>query len=333
MDRLLVFNCSNDMALACGAGEYVPPKQIREMERAMAFVPRVIAGKEDVVVSMDDLDCRDGYRLLADSPLPCPWGWSLAMKNKFRRFGVPEKMLPSDESLDVLRQLSSREFAVEYGHLLYQDMPFALINGCVDYSMRKVSSRVDFDIMQKASGSDVILKSFWSSSGRGNRIVYKDKPENVGTVKFPCVADVFYDKVLDFAMEFEVGDNSADFLGLSVFEASREGRYEKNYVESQVSLAVRIADAFGGCRDDVLFMLDALRDCHLRVLGREVAGRYVGPVGIDMMVVRGGDGTCLFHPCVELNFRMNMGILALLVYERYGSSVESISLDTLKRLV
>jgi hypothetical protein len=25
------------------------------------------------------------------------------------------------------------------------------------------------------------------------------------------------------------------------------------------------------------------------------------------------------HPCLEINFRMNMGILALLLHERYGS--------------
>jgi hypothetical protein len=40
-------------------------------------------------------------------------------------------------------------------------------------------------------------------------------------------------------------------------------------------------------------------------------GQYQGIVGIDMMVVRGG----LIHPCVEINLRMNMGVVAMKLYE------------------
>jgi hypothetical protein len=42
---------------------------------------------------------------------------------------------------------------------------------------------------------------------------------------------------------------------------------------------------------------------------------YHGPVGIDML--KTADGR--IHPCIEINLRMNMGILALLLHERYGS--------------
>lgn len=333
MNRLLVFNCSNDMALACGVGEYVPPKQIRAMENEMAFVPKIIADVDDVVVSMEELDRRDGYKMLSTSPQPFPWGWSLAIKNKFRRFGVPESKLPSDEKLELLRQISSREFAVDYSLRLFSDMPLSIKSSCVENSMRTISSREEFEIMQRDLGTDIILKSFWSSSGRGNRIVYREKTENLNTVKFPCIADVFCDKVLDFAMEFEVKDSDVEYLGLSVFEASREGRYEKNYVESQDLLAKKIGDALEEESCDFLMKLQLLREAHISMLQQSVVGKYSGPIGIDMMIVKGTDGARLFHPCVELNFRMNMGILALLVYEKYGSKVKSISLETLKTLV
>jgi hypothetical protein len=38
-------------------------------------------------------------------------------------------------------------------------------------------------------------------------------------------------------------------------------------------------------------------------------------VGIDML--KTADGR--IHPCLEMNFRMNMGILAFLLHERYGA--------------
>ena len=46
-------------------------------------------------------------------------------------------------------------------------------------------------------------------------------------------------------------------------------------------------------------------------------GRYEGIVGIDMMVVRGG----LIHPCVEINLRMNMGVVAMKLYEKGVTSL------------
>lgn len=48
----------------------------------------------------------------------------------------------------------------------------------------------------------------------------------------------------------------------------------------------------------------------------ELLDHYVGPLGIDAMVVRPSDGpdnidSHLLHPCVELNLRNTMGHVAL----------------------
>ena len=43
-----------------------------------------------------------------------------------------------------------------------------------------------------------------------------------------------------------------------------------------------------------------------------LSGRYTGPFGVDMMVVRHADGAGhSIHPCVELNLRRTMGHVAL----------------------
>lgn len=43
---------------------------------------------------------------------------------------------------------------------------------------------------------------------------------------------------------------------------------------------------------------------------------YAGYLGVDMMICREGENF-LVHPCVEINLRMNMGVVARLFYDRY----------------
>ena len=80
------------MALAANVRQYVPPKRIQQMEAELADLARV----------------WEGTRFAG------PWGWSLATKQRYRLMGVPMGMLPSDEWLEEVRRLSSREFAWRY---------------------------------------------------------------------------------------------------------------------------------------------------------------------------------------------------------------------------
>ena len=116
------------------------------------------------------------------------------------------------------------------------------------------------------------------------------------------VAEPFYaDKVLDFAMEFRATDEGVEFLGYSVFEADDTGHYGGNYVEDQPSLVKRI-----DLSESLLQDLVAYHQQELRKLN------YRGPIGIDMMKLKDGR----IHPCVEINFRMTMGMLAILLYNK-----------------
>ena len=129
------------------------------------------------------------------------------------------------------------------------------------------------------------------------RRIQKTIQEQGGIVVEPFYAD----KELDFAMEFWVDGSSTRFLGYSVFSADEMGHYGGNYVESQDELLRRIS-----LPDE---LLQRLIDYHQRELSRL---SYRGPVGIDMM--RLSDG-CV-HPCVEINFRWTMGLLALALYNK-----------------
>lgn len=290
-----LFNPSNDMALAANLRQYTPPRPIRQME--------------------DDL--RDLARLWDEGP----WGWSLCTKQRYLRMGVPESHLPTDEWLVQHRRLSSREFGVEYYRRLSFDLtPAAGSAALLPCQARFVEGLEALEALRslrslrslgslRTLGTFLIFKAPWSSSGRGNILVQGEmddatrrRIEKIIQEQGGIVVEPFYaDKALDFAMEFWVDDRETRFLGYSVFSADEMGHYGGNYVESQPSLLRRI-----GLPGP---LLDSLIQYHCRRLS---SLPYRGPVGIDMM--RFHDGRV--HPCVEINFRMTMGLLALLLYNK-----------------
>lgn len=87
-----------------------------------------------------------------------PWGWDLSLKGELERIGLPEIMLPTDEVLDKVRAISSRQWAAEH---LQQDVVladnFALVKECV------------------MKWGKAVVKAPWSSSGRGVKYVSADE--------------------------------------------------------------------------------------------------------------------------------------------------------------
>lgn len=286
-----LFNCSNDMALAANVRQYLPPKRIQQMET----------------------DLADLVRIWESTRFAGPWGWSLATKQRYKQMGVEEELLPSDEWIEEVRQLSSREFACGYIRELLREFQDDRLLG-EGMAFCKDVSALNFQL--SIFNSPLIFKSPWSSSGRGvfvDRIT--DGKCQMSTLKRlqgflssqgGFVVDRLYeDKVLDFAMEFFVHeDHKVEFLGWSVFQTGENGSYGYNYVESQKELLRRI-----NTDETLLLQLIKYHKEHLAKIS------YHGPVGIDMLKTADGH----MHPCLEINFRMNMGILALLLSEQYGS--------------
>ncbi|MBQ9362951.1 MAG: hypothetical protein IJT97_05940, partial [Bacteroidaceae bacterium] len=231
-----------------------------------------------------------------------PWGWSLATKRRYLQMGVSAERLPSDEWIAEVRRLSSRQFACEYLHGLLCELDDGRLLG-KDMTFHTELGRTGVGA--------VIYKSPWSSSGRGVFTSVNLTEEQVRTrlqgflhTQGGYVSDRFYmDKTLDFAMEFWVHpDHRVEFLGYSVFHTEANGAYAYNLVDSQEQLCALI--------DVDRTLLTRLIDYHKSHLGQRP---YHGPVGIDMLKT-----PCALHPVVEINFRMNMGILALLLYKKYG---------------
>ena len=107
-------------------------------------------------------------------------------------------------------------------------------------------------------------------------------------------------------MEFESdGQGQVCYLGLSLFH-TENGAYTGNILaaeeEKQEMINRYISEN----------LLCKIRDKICAYLGALYKGRYTGPFGVDMMVVRGEDNdTFLLNPCVEINLRRTMGHVAL----------------------
>ena len=167
---LLIFNPSNDMALAADAQMYVPPRNVRQMEKDLELFPLAWAEDGDAVLGEEDGLGIEGKRDSIDFSqyVPKPWGWSKSLKHRLLRLGVLEENMPSDEQLDLWRRWSSREFAAKYIQRFLGSVE--QMNGkrtCdvfVGEDMRFCENVSD---MHFQKGQRMILKSPWSSSGRG----------------------------------------------------------------------------------------------------------------------------------------------------------------------
>lgn len=277
-----LFNPSNDLALAANTANYIPPRLVQAMEQDLQPITRY-------------WDCG-------------PWGWSLNTRRRYQNMGIAPDRLPSDEWLEQHRILSGRATDAAYIQALLQE----------DWGGRLVGHRMQildlagFETLQAHPEAEkkLIYKAPWSSSGKGNLpaingLLPDDERRVLNILRHDghILVDRFYDKAVDFALEFDIQPGGESrFLGYSIFQTAERGRYGGQRVASQDTILQEIGADRGLLRDLVNYHLS-----HLPLLG------YTGPMGIDMMRLTDGR----LHPVVELNLRRNMGILAIEVERRH----------------
>ena len=313
---LYIFNPENDMALADGKPGYTAPALIQQMRRELWWLPQWWAEEDDIVWNGEDrLTLEDGTKIV-------PWGWSAALCHQLKQAGVQEALLPSAEKLEHIRQLSHRQTAVALLKELQEQLP--LDGHIAGESMLCHSAEETEEAINKYG--EAMLKLPWSSSGRGLRQVNsKFKIQNskfsfsatdanwvrrILRQQGSIVVERFLHKISDFALEFWLdGNGGVEYRGLSLFYTNERGAYLGNWVAPEGQKLAWLAQ---------YIPLQYLQD--IRKWWEERLSRfdYEGPVGIDMMLAQ--EGIC---PCIEVNWRMTMGLVSCLVAEqgRYGRLV------------
>lgn len=334
--KLYLFNPDSDLALANGETNYMPPASARQMAVDLALLPAwyaepgsavwaasaynqaflrqmqerlplpVTLMTEPEVVSFGFLRASSG------AWLPSPWGWNPALRRRLQVLGVPIEYLPSADLLEAYRRLSHRNQAVELLPRLRMDEHFC---GEAFY----LTEPADWQCFVEGRGT-CLLKAPLSGSGKGLNwcrgtftSFISGWCARVAAVQGGVVGEPIYDKVEDFAMEFFVdGAAGVAFAGYSLFATGRGGAYEGSLLASDEEIEQRLSQ---------YVPLEAL--CALRVrlqaeLLSLLGNVYSGYLGVDMMICRFPAEVPAYriHPCVEINLRMNMGVVARLLYHR-----------------
>lgn len=133
-------------------------------------------------------------------------------------------------------------------------------------------------------------------------------------------------------MEFIVADGQCHFIGYSLFTTDTHGRYDSNLLLSDADIEARLSEYIPR---SVLHDVRCFVEGHtgLIVPAEWDTSRFPITFGIDMMIVnltgqqptadgqqsthpdgnsqlRTHNSQFKLHPCVEINLRMNMGIIA-----------------------
>ena len=323
--KLHIFNPEHDIALATNLSNFTAPHAGRRLRHDLGYLPAIWA--EDGYVLVEDIeDAQRGYsrlmhktfdrfvdkHMLAHLDIDSvePWGWDLALRSYLLRYGV--EAVPSEKEIDVIRDLSHRKHAVRLLGKL-QDIGTVGRSWCLD-SLYDVMG-ILFD------HKHLVLKAPWSSSGRGIRFVDDEIDQFLGnwvnkTIERQgnIIVEEFNNKVKDFGMEFESdGEGGVRYLGLSLFHA-QNGAYTGNILATEEEKMEMISRYLSSDR------LNALKEKICDCLGALYKGRYKGPFGVDLMIVRGDKNVnFLLNPCVEINLRRTMGHVALELSKHFSS--------------
>lgn len=290
--RILIFNPENDMALASGSAGYTPPANIRRYRQQNWTLPRKWAKDGDVVWDGVTSFAQLGITNFEDVEI-CPWGWSKAIVHELEQAGVPRRLMPTDVQLDALRCLSSRESTVAVQQELGLDCR-------VCHSVAEIVNAV------KSQGRS-IMKSPWSSSGKGlmttDNANWQGWASRILRLQGCVVVERMMECQRDFAMEFTLnGQGACHYCGLSLFQTDAYGHYLGNIVATESE------------KEQILYSLSPTIEAKIKEIRQfylqklpELAPWYNGPVGVDMLV----DAQGVINPCVEINWRMTMGMVAL----------------------
>ena len=314
---LFTFNPSHELALADNHAGFTPNAMVAMMDRQLFLLPLLFARQHDLIFDASSnvvYDTNgDVVSITGRKVIPFPWGWNRAIREKFRKVGVDEQMLPGDDVLQTVREMASRRFAAHYLCHFQSLADSSLPDIFVGHHMTFHQS---LDSLCRLDGP-MIFKQPWSTSGRGNFVTEtiddrtEEKLKGFLRTQGGFLSDRFYEKTLDFAMEFYVyTDGKVDFVGYSLFKASENGKYGGNLVADQHEIKEEIGNALHSTS-----LADELVTTHRQLLSKFLGKRYTGFVGVDMMAVK-MDGSICCHPCVEINLRMNMGLVAMQAYRR-----------------
>lgn len=328
---MYIFNPENDLALANFNHHFTAPASARKMRSDLALLPIWYAPDGVQVIAESELNNRFLSALKEVLPINSsiisfsqiaeypntevkPWGWNPALRKELVQSGISEQSLPSISYMELLRNYSGRQNAVRLlGELKALNPVF-----CGEsYLFTHIEQLLLY--LNNAKGNQV-LKMPYSGSGKGlvwlkGAITDKqtDWCRRVFKLQGGIVVEPVLNKVQDFAMEFEITELGIQFLGYSLFQSASSGAYVGSILLSDADIEDRLSK---------FVARNLLEELKVTLKSKliEYFPHYRGFLGVDMMICETYESAFQLQPCVEVNMRMNMGIVAHTIYKTFVDS-------------
>ena len=336
---IYLFNPTCEYAVANGSANWQPNRILQKMEFDMTLLPMFFAKKEDYIL-VDRIPSTEFTKSLLQFELDIPtfmlkkeafknqdfvnllknelrpWGWSPAVHKFFTPIkescSLEFQQSPVFNWENEHRDITSRKFALEILKHLQTTIKAEYILS-PDLTPVVCHNQNDIETAVK-KWEKLIIKAPWSSSGRGLQPFTKTPvhpkvwEKVLGIIKEQgfAIAEPFLNKVLDLAFLFELIKGKVKFSGISYFCTNNKGQYEGNYINGlPVNLENRTIEFTN-------FVVGELRQPLINAIEQSNLSKYYeGVFGIDLLIFKDKEGMLKINPCLEINVRHTMGMLAL----------------------
>ncbi len=324
--RLHYFNPENDILLAHAPGSRITMnRNVQALHEAGALLPIWYADPGDLVLASDaeewagrmnnifSLDVRTTDSIheangVGENCMGEPWGWSAQAARELSEAGATTI---DDERIRLIRETSHRRTSVLINNKLAESIHNIPYIPTIAQSMDDVGAALN-------RWGAVYVKMPWSSSGRGVMRIdglnahTRERIDGLNAHTRERIEGmirrqgcVMVERALtgrqDFSMLFRCREGRVVFQGYSVFENVGTA-YKGNLVAPQGHLLKHLIAQ--GADEQAL---DAIRERLEDILTDLVGAFYEGYMGVDMLLT----ADARIAPCLELNLRMTMGVVAL----------------------
>ena len=337
--KIFLFNPTCELAVLNASESYNPPEILRKMERDLSVLPLFMCAPQDVVLASEKPsenflqllrplvkkfpsfftteECAVICAETGGEVLLKPWGWSPLAHRQLRELKSFCSEKEKDSSFFNWKASHRDLFARSSSLKVLADV---ICNAGVGFIGKEQMPRVcestqeALDVLSEIEGTKV-MKSPWSSSGRGLQVV-KTKELNRAKSEWLrttlreqgyVMVEPWLQKRADFTFQFEIDcDGTPVFLGTTRFDTNAFGQYQSSVAgDFRDGLSEELCGFFSDekIEETVGLLVRALRQS-------DYCREFRGNLGIDVMVVE-ENGELLVHPCVEINCRMSMGLLTL----------------------
>ncbi len=335
LSKIHFFNPGHETAVLVNSSNYTAPANVRVMMKDLSLLPAWYAEAGDLVIT-DHPEANKYLKTLPEEIAPDIVTISLHVFPKDDKpvcSCLAEPWGISRHSLEVFRKLK-RDWEVDI-HIPEWKAEYYEMTG--RYTGNKVLANLcrnpgeiepiltpclckDLLVVKQYMDQlepPFVIKTPFSSSGRGILWLYseelsvKDIAWIEGAIRKQGTVTIEkgLEKVVDFAMEFySDGAGNIIYKGLSLFSTGERGAYSGNILMDQSRLWEYLDRYIS--KDKLNKVVEALTTQLRSFYGFS----YTGYLGVDMMIYE-NEGYHL-HPCVEINMRYTMGLVAIKVFDK-----------------